>query len=120
MFSELTTSYRHLTLFHGAARGVDTTVASWTRRLGWEIVPFPVSPEDWRTYGKAAGVIRNKRMAEAAADHAETNKTKLVCISIWDGESPGTKHMMKLVDDMGLEHWALGAQRDDAPPSTLF
>lgn len=42
-------------------------------------------PADWRTYGKAAGPIRNKKMAEIS-DYV---------ICFWDGKSKGTKSMLE-------------------------
>jgi hypothetical protein len=44
-------------------------------------------PADWRRYGKAAGMIRNRRMAEMGAD---------VCLAFCIARSPGTMNMVRL------------------------
>jgi len=43
-------------------------------------------PADWTKHGKAAGFIRNEKMAEAGAD---------LCIAVWDGSSSGTLDMIE-------------------------
>lgn len=47
---------------------------------------------DWDTYGRAAGPMRNAKMAEYAD----------VCIVIWDGTSRGSKSMLQLARNEGL------------------
>lgn len=74
----------------GCAEGID--------KLGEEYAAFmkiPVQkfPADWETYGKSAGYIRNKQMAENAD----------ALIAIWDGESKGTKHMIDIAEAKGLK-----------------
>ena len=46
---------------------------------------------DWDKYGKAAGFIRNKAMAEFSDG----------LLAFWDGRSKGTAHMIKTMQDMG-------------------
>ena len=72
------------TLLHGGARGVDTIAGDWARRRGFEV---KVMPADWDQYGKAAGMIRNKEMVEAAD----------AAIVIWNGRSSGTKSTIDLL-----------------------
>ena len=48
-------------LGHGAARGVDTFSANWSKRAGMEPVPYEA---DWIRYGDAAGSIRNEEMLD--------------------------------------------------------
>lgn len=50
-------------------------------------------PADWDKYGKSAGYIRNKEMA----DYADA------CIVFWDGKSKGTKHMIDIANESGLK-----------------
>lgn len=52
-------------LAHGAARGADTLAARWAKRQpGMEVEPYPVTRDDWRLLGKAAGPARNRLMLE--------------------------------------------------------
>ena len=44
-------------------------------------------------YGKRAGVRRNEEMADMAD----------ALIAIWDGSSPGTKHMIEVARRRGLK-----------------
>jgi hypothetical protein len=46
-------------LLHGDARGCDRLGARLARSLGWNVESYPA---DWRTHGRAAGAIRNRRM----------------------------------------------------------
>lgn len=52
------------TVIHGAARGADTLAAQEARRLGLEVLPFPVPDLEWRLHGKRAGHLRNQRMLD--------------------------------------------------------
>jgi hypothetical protein len=65
-------------LISGGAEGVDTYAYRRARERGLDyktIVP------EWKKLGKAAGMIRNKRIIELSD----------VVYAIWDGESPGTR-----------------------------
>lgn len=44
-----------------------------------------IYPADWKTHGKAAGHIRNAEMAQVSD----------CLVAFWDGESRGTKNMIK-------------------------
>lgn len=59
-------------------------LASWWETSGYglqaDIVEFPA---DWNTHGKAAGPIRNRKMAEYAD----------ALLLIWDGKSRGSTNM---------------------------
>jgi len=47
---------------HGDATGADRLAKEWCEANGVPDDPFPVVMSEWRTYGKAAGPIRNARM----------------------------------------------------------
>jgi hypothetical protein len=64
----------------GTARGADLLGEKWANENRVKIARFPA---DWKKNGKAAGPIRNTQMGQYA-DGA---------IIIWDGKSPGSKHM---------------------------
>lgn len=67
----------------GTAKGAD----SLGERYGKEYkIPIKRFPADWNKFGKKAGYLRNKKMAEYAD----------ACIVFWDGESKGTKLMIDL------------------------
>jgi len=76
----------HLTeVVSGKARGVDTSGESFAKELNITIKDFPA---DWSKYGKAAGPIRNRQMAEYCD----------AAIIIWDGYSRGSFNMMEEMD----------------------
>lgn len=52
-----------------------------------------IHPADWKRYGNSAGPIRNAEMAEVSD----------ALIAFWDGESRGTKSMIKLAREKGLQ-----------------
>lgn len=73
----------------GTARGADRLGELWAGR---HQIPVERFPADWDRYKKAAGYRRNEQMA----DHAEA------LIAIWNGQSPGTKHMIDIARRKGL------------------
>lgn len=48
-------------IISGGAPGVDTLGEQYAKKHGWSIKRFPA---DWNKYGRAAGPIRNRQMAE--------------------------------------------------------
>lgn len=79
----------------GHAPGADTLGERFAKAYGY---PCKIFPADWSTYGKAAGPIRNEQMAKYAA---EADRGILVAFPI--GESRGTRNMIKLAKQYGLE-----------------
>jgi len=73
----------------GVAKGADITGEEWAHDTEISIKQFPA---DWETNGKAAGPIRNTKMA----DYAEA------LVAFWDGNSRGTKHMIDTAVKKGL------------------
>lgn len=53
-------------------------------------------PAEWNTYGKAAGPIRNRQMAEYAAPDG-------YCVVFWDGKSRGSKSMIAEASKAGIK-----------------
>lgn len=74
----------------GTARGADQLGERYAREKKLSVKRFPA---DWNKYGKRAGYLRNGEMA-AYAD---------ACIVFWDGKSPGTKSMIDLAKQHGLD-----------------
>jgi hypothetical protein len=65
----------------GMAAGTDKLGEKWARVNN---VPVKEMPADWNKYGKPAGPIRNRQMAEYAD----------AAIVLWDGVSPGSRNMI--------------------------
>lgn len=78
------------TVVSGGAPGVDALGEQWAKSAGVPVVKFPA---DWRTYGKAAGPIRNEQMAKYAD----------ALILVWDGKSKGSASMKRLAQNYGLK-----------------
>lgn len=74
----------------GTARGADTFGEWFAEQCGIRVKRFPAY---WDKYGKSAGYIRNKEMADYSTH----------LIALWDGKSKGTKHMIDLAKEKGLE-----------------
>lgn len=74
----------------GGCRGPDRHGESFARAMG---LPLTIVPADWGTYGKSAGVRRNKEMAEISD----------ALIAAWDGVSRGTEHMIKEAFARGIK-----------------
>lgn len=79
------------TVIHGAASGADTLAHEWAMTYARHV---DIYRADWVREGKAAGVLRNKRMLEYG-------KPDLV-IAFWDGQSPGTKNMIEQAEKAGV------------------
>lgn len=89
-----------ITIISGTARGADQLGERYARENG---IPLERYPAEWGKYGKRAGYLRNKQMAEKA--------THLV--AFWDGKSRGTKHMINLAQEHGLD-WTVIETREGA------
>ena len=74
----------------GHARGADSLGERFAREFN---LPFELHPAKWRLLGKAAGMVRNAEMAKCSD----------ALIAFWDGESRGTKHMIKFARRNGLD-----------------
>lgn len=74
----------------GCANGVDKAGEAWAREGN---IPVRHFPADWRRYGRGAGPIRNRLMAEYAD----------ALIAVWDGKSKGTLNMLHEAKKRGLK-----------------
>ena len=72
-----------IVIISGCASGADAMGQRYAEENGFKVEKYPA---DWKKYGKGAGPIRNKQMAEVC-DYV---------ICFWDGESKGTKSMIDL------------------------
>lgn len=87
------------TVISGNAKGVDRIGANLAKIHN---IPVEYFDADWKTHGKAAGPIRNAKMA----DNAEA------LIAVWDGESRGTRHMIKDAEKKGLKVFVYHVKED--------
>lgn len=78
-----------IVIISGTARGADKLGEKYAEEMGYELEKYPA---DWDKYGKSAGCIRNKEMAE--------NADAVICF--WNGISVGTKHMVDIAKEKGL------------------
>ena len=72
----------------GACRGADKLGERYAEENEFNIERYSAQ---WSKYGKSAGVIRNREMAEVS-DY-------IICF--WDGKSRGTKLMIDIATQMG-------------------
>lgn len=83
-------------IISGGARGADKLGERLAISYGLQLSLFPAK---WDIYGKAAGMIRNKEMA----DYAIKDSEKAILFAFWDGESRGTKGMIDIAKRCGME-----------------
>lgn len=80
----------NLEIVSGGAKGADYWGAFWAIERTLPVTEFKAN---WDKYGKSAGPIRNKKMAEYAD----------ALIAFWDGKSKGTENMIKLAKEYNLK-----------------
>ena len=91
LFSKKVEDGSSISIVCGMARGADILGKRYADENGYNLLKFPA---DWDKYGKSAGHRRNAEMA-AIATHA---------VIFWDGESRGTKDMIKHCVKQGIDH----------------
>lgn len=74
----------------GCARGADALGEQYSDERGIRTDLFPAC---WEVYGKSAGYRRNVEMAQNAE----------ALVAFWDGSSKGTKHMIDIASERGLQ-----------------
>jgi predicted Rossmann fold nucleotide-binding protein DprA/Smf involved in DNA uptake len=84
----------------GAARGVDSIGEKIANIQGWKVTRFPAN---WKRYGKSAGPIRNKQMAEYSD----------MAIVVWDGKSSGSKNMIETMKKLDKPVYELNINKGD-------
>lgn len=101
----------------GDADGIDKYTHIWCDCRGYphENPYVPI----WAVYGNAAGVVRNTTMLE---DGMKTPPVEVLIF--WDGNSPGSKNMIKQAGKMHLPHkiliWADGVKGFISHQKRLF
>ena len=76
----------------GMADGIDTIGCNIARENN---IPVKEFPANWKKYGRTAGPIRNREMAEYAD----------ACFVFYDGKSIGSKNMIKQAKELKLDLW---------------
>ena len=72
----------NIIIISGTAEGADRLGERYAIERGYAIEKYPA---EWKKHGLAAGPIRNEQMSNVAD----------ALIAFWDGESRGTKDMIK-------------------------
>jgi hypothetical protein len=91
---------KDITIISGRAIGADRLGEMYADKRDIRVECFE---PDWMTYGKYAGPIRNKCMAEYAAEEGYHG----VLFAFWDGESRGTKNMIETAEKYNLEVYVM-------------
>ncbi len=99
-------AHKNIIVVSGAARGADQLGEWYAHERGYKVERYPA---DWKTYGKAAGPIRNEKMA----DNADA------LIVFWDGESRGTRNMIETATFKGLSVRVVDALQVKKPSNDL-
>lgn len=79
-----------IVVISGHASGADALGERYAQKRGLQLETFPAY---WKVLGKAAGPIRNAKLAEVAD----------ALIAFWDGKSRGTKNMIDTATKRGLK-----------------
>lgn len=79
-----------IVIVSGHASGADSLGERYAQERGFQLETYPA---DWQAHGRAAGPIRNAKMANVA--HA--------LIAFWDGKSRGTKNMIETAKKYNLK-----------------
>jgi hypothetical protein len=80
--------HRITEVIHGGARGADQLGFRWAVKHHIRSRCFAA---DWERFGKAAGPRRNHQLAQAGD----------VLLAFWDGRSPGTRHIISCMQQLG-------------------
>ncbi len=86
----------------GMATGIDRQGEVWARANN---IPVTEMPANWYQYGKAAGPIRNRQMAEYAD----------AAVIIWDGKSRGTRNMINEMIRKKKPYYIVMTESEDEP-----
>ena len=77
----------------GGAIGADTLAEKYAKNNNYKLSIFPAN---WIQYGKKAGYLRNKQMADYVGKDG-------YLVAFWDGRSRGTKMMIDIAKDMNIK-----------------
>jgi hypothetical protein len=84
---------KEVEIVSGGCRGADKLGERYAEEYGYPVQPFYVSREDWDKFGKAAGPIRNGKMAKYSTH----------LIAFWHDGDDGTENVIKQSKRAGLK-----------------
>ena len=90
LLSDVVESGEGVCVISGAAPGADFLGMKYASERGYNVIRCPA---DWETHCRTAGHIINPEIV--GFGHA--------LVAFWDGESRGTRHMIKTAESIGLE-----------------
>lgn len=82
--------FEDIEIVSGTARGADKFGENYAKEM---LLPIKRFKPDWDKFGKSAGMIRNRQMADYATH----------LILIWDGKSKGSANMKREAEKQGLK-----------------
>ena len=80
-------------LVSGHAKGADLLAERFAKEND---LPIHIIKPDWKTYGRAAGPIRNRQMLDYAMEEMS------LVVAFWDGKSKGTKNTIDTAKSLGI------------------
>lgn len=80
-------------LVSGHAKGADLLAERFAKEND---LPIHIIKPDWKTYGQAAGPIRNRQMLDYAMEELS------LVVAFWDGKSKGTKNTIDTAKSLGI------------------
>lgn len=95
----------NMEIISGTANGADRFGEAFAKKYRIEVKRFPAQ---WHKYGKGAGYVRNKIMAQYAAKSDQLG----VLIAFWDGKSRGTKMMIDLAKKNNLKVFVINVESE--------
>lgn len=78
---------RHSTVIHGDCRGIDKMSGEIADKLGLKVIVYPITQNEWDTFGLSAGPMRNRKMLEENPDEVHAFHPDI-------SFSKGTKNMV--------------------------
>lgn len=94
ILDDLLEDYRFRILIHGNAPGADTMAKEWANSRAIDVLGYAA---DWKTHGRAAGPLRNRKMLQAG-------RPNLVVVFVTKPltNSRGTFDMVSIAKKAGL------------------
>jgi len=86
-------------IVQGGALGADMKAHLFARGYGLNSKEFVA---EWDRYGNSAGPKRNIEMANYCRHLMDKYIVPGYCFAFWDGQSNGTRHMIKTAEENGL------------------